>query len=377
MSDTIATLLTGRGRGAVATIAIEGSDAEAIVLKHFESATASNRTFRRNRIYFGTWRSKNYSEELVVCRTDEQRFEIHCHGGKLAAQNILQSLAESGSQTITPSEWSKMSEPNRFVREAKNQLPLAKTDRAVTILLDQTRGAMTKALQEIHEQMVTQPDTAIDRLESILAFANLGANLTRPFSVTLIGPPNSGKSSLVNAIVGFDRAIVYDQPGTTRDVVSAETALDGWPVSLSDTAGIRESDDPIERAGIETARRESASADLLLLVQDLSNDATNSVDFEISNQTKSITVGTKSDLISESVEAVEPPHLDVSTSSTTGQGIELLCERIVAELVPGLPPTGRAVPISPWQVEQLNSLLAMLRKLAFDDASRLLSELLD
>ena len=352
MSHTIATLLTGRGRGAVASIAIEGSSAETLIHKHFESAI-SNSSFRQDRIYFGTWHWQNYREDLVICRTDEHRFEIHCHGGKLAAQYILQSLTDSGAQSVSPGEWIRRLPSNRFVQEARNQLPNAKTERAVAILLDQTRNAMTKALTRVQEQITVQPKEAIQQLETMLSFADLGTNLTRPFSVTLIGPPNAGKSSLVNAILGFERAIVYDQPGTTRDIVSAETALDGWPVSLSDTAGIRKSEDPIERAGMDIAKQKSESADLILLIRDLSSNS-DSVDLEILKKIKRISVGTKSDLLSNDADA----QMDVITSSTTGRGIDVLCDRIVTELVPTLPAPGQAVPISQWQVEQLEHLLA-------------------
>ena len=88
--------------------------------------------------------------------------------------------------------------------------------------------------------------------------------------MVIAGPPNVGKSSLINALLGFQRAIVFDLPGTTRDVVTAVTALDGWPVELSDTAGLRSSDDPLELAGIEQAHRQAAAADCLLLVFDAS-----------------------------------------------------------------------------------------------------------
>ncbi len=377
MSETIATLLTGRGRGAVASIAIAGCKAEELVLRHFKSANSSLEHLQRDRIYFGTWRWKEYSEELVICRTGEQQIEIHCHGGKLAAKNILFSLSDSGARSIVANEWATLSCNNRFVFEATNLLPLARTERSVSILLDQIRGALPQLFAQIRKEMKVDPAASIEQLESVLSLASLGDTLTRPFSVALIGPPNAGKSSLVNAIVGFERAIVFDQPGTTRDVVSAETALDGWHVSLLDTAGIRESDNRIERVGIEKAKRESAVADLVLLVEDVSNEVRSSLAITIPDETKTISVGTKLDLVADNVDQTMFSHLDVLTSSTTGDGIELLCERIVRELVPLVPPAGVAVPTSPWQVEQVKRLLAMLRQQSFDDAIGFLSELLD
>ena len=102
----------------------------------------------------------------------------------------------------------------------------------------------------------------------LLARADLGRHLVRPWSVVLAGPVNVGKSSLINALAGYGRSIVHHAPGTTRDAVTAATAIDGWPVELCDTAGLRPAATPVERAGIERAQERLAQADLAVLVFD-------------------------------------------------------------------------------------------------------------
>ena len=112
--------------------------------------------------------------------------------------------------------------------------------------------------------------SARQRIEALLAREKLGRHLTRPWSVVLAGRTNVGKSSLMNALAGYGRAIVHPAPGTTRDAVAMATAIDGWPVELCDTAGLRAADDAVERAGIERARERLAQADLVILVADRS-----------------------------------------------------------------------------------------------------------
>ena len=109
-----------------------------------------------------------------------------------------------------------------------------------------------------------------ERIDALLARERLGRHLTRPWSVVLAGRTNVGKSSLMNALAGYGRAIVHHAPGTTRDAVALATAIDGWPVELCDTAGLRAADDAVERAGIERARQRLAQADLVVLVADRS-----------------------------------------------------------------------------------------------------------
>jgi tRNA modification GTPase len=103
------------------------------------------------------------------------------------------------------------------------------------------------------------------QLDALLRWSEFGRHLTQPWQVVLTGVPNVGKSSLINRLLGYSRSIVYAEPGTTRDVVTAATAFDGWPVELSDTAGLRDAAGEIEAAGVERARRHLATADLAIV----------------------------------------------------------------------------------------------------------------
>src|SRR5204862_3686687 len=150
----------------------------------------------------------------------------------------------------------------------------ARTERTATIFLDQYRGALRKDLTAIeHDLTHGNHDTAVRALNSLLARASLGLHLRQPWKVVIAGRPNDGKSSLMNAILGYQRSIVWHEPGTTRDVLTATTAIDGWPLELIDTAGLRvgravpaDSADPIESEGIARARAQIAAADLTILV---------------------------------------------------------------------------------------------------------------
>ena len=128
---------------------------------------------------------------------------------------------------------------------------------------------MSRAIEQIEASIhAGNAQAARQPIEALLAHAATGLHLTRPWQVVVAGRPNVGKSSLINAIAGYQRAIVHSTPGTTRDVVSVQTAMDGWPVEISDTAGLRETREEIEQTGINLARQKILAADLVVLVFD-------------------------------------------------------------------------------------------------------------
>jgi tRNA modification GTPase len=170
----------------------------------------------------------------------------------------------------------------------------------------------------------------------------------------LAGRTNVGKSSLINALVGYRRSIVFDAPGTTRDVVTATTALEGWPVELSDTAGLRASDDPLEAEGVRRARQQMIAADCLLLVFDGGRAWCAEDDALVESWPAAIVVHNKADLAPPAAEA-RPAGL--RTSAITADGIDKLVAAIAARLVPDVPPPGAAVPFTPRQVDSLQRAL--------------------
>ncbi len=180
----------------------------------------------------------------------------------------------------------------------------------------------------------------------------------------LAGRPNVGKSRLLNALAGYGRAIVDPSPGTTRDVVTVRTAVDGWPVELADTAGLRDPDDAIEAAGIALARARQREADLLLIVLDRSEPWTENDQALIAAARQAgpssvtLTVANKSDLPA----AWEPLESKVATiSAERGDGIEDLTHALAHRLVPAPPPPGAGVPFRPAHLRRIDRACTSLR----------------
>jgi tRNA modification GTPase len=175
-------------------------------------------------------------------------------------------------------------------------------------------------------------------------------HLLNPWSVVLAGRPNVGKSSLINALLGYERAIVFDTPGTTRDIVTATTACEGWPISLSDTAGWRDAAGELESQGIAAAKAAARQADLVLLVVDGSQPWTVAEEALCAACPQALLVGNKADLPAQAT-AIHPPGIQVSAK--TGAGIAELLASIARRLVPQAPPSGVAVPFTEVQAQAI------------------------
>jgi tRNA modification GTPase len=297
-------------------------------------------------------------EEVVVCRRGQQAVEIHCHGGLAAVAAIEEALVAAGCRPMSWRQWACAPSNDPLAAAAIVALAEACTPRTAAILLDQYHGALRRAIAEIQRAIgAGDADRARGQIDLLLSQASLGEHLTRPWRVVLAGRSNVGKSSLMNALVGHSRAIVHAAPGTTRDAVTARTAIDGWPVELCDTAGLRWTEDPIELSGIERARDRLASADLVVLLSDVS------VPWSAEDQTlldqlaqgaaqRAILVHNKCDLPM----AAEGRPKGLLASALRGDGIEPLWAAIADRLVPHPPPPGAAVPFTPEQVATVRRL---------------------
>jgi tRNA modification GTPase len=244
-----------------------------------------------------------------------------------------------------------------FDAECLRALAAASTHRTADILLDQSSGLLRSAFEELLEcgGEWGSPETSNaihQRLADLRSWAGFGLQLSEPWNVVLAGRPNVGKSSLMNALAGFTRSIVYDQPGTTRDVVTVETAFDGWPVQLADTAGLRAEAGELELAGIDLARARFKRANCRLLLIDTSEPSQPDDRRLLSDGPDAIVVAHKCDLPC----AWESPLPDgaIPVSSLTGVGIDRLISAVVEKLVPDVPPPGTPIPISIRQMEALD-----------------------
>jgi tRNA modification GTPase len=342
--------LTPPGRGAIATVRLEGPGALDAVAADFRTPNGRPLAdFAPGRLIFGRFGTPP-GEEVVVRRYSDEAIELHCHGGRAAAAMIEQVLIAAGARVMSWRDWAATREAEAIAVAARIALADARTERTAAILLDQYQGALRRALGEIEAKLHQGDPAGARRLtEMLLARAPLGRHLTQPWQVVIAGSPNVGKSSLINALAGYQRAIVHPAPGTTRDLVTVQTALDGWPVELCDTAGLHAGGDPVERAGIELARRRLAAADLVVLVFDRSRPWSDTDQEMLVAWPSALVVYNKSDL--PAADDGRPTGLSVSALGQ--QGTEGLAAAISARLVPDPPPPGAAVPFTREQVEAL------------------------
>jgi tRNA modification GTPase len=306
-TDSIAAIATARGQSALAIVRISGSDAVEIAATVFSGASLTD--VPANTVHFGYIRSGT-GEALdqvlaTVFRaprsaTGEDVVEFSCHGGDFAAQFVLDRLLESGSRMANPGEFTQRAFLNGKVdlaqaeaiadlihasSSAAHRVSMAQLEGRYSALLESLRSELLElaAFVELEldfsdedvefadrnrlEQLLQKSTTLITRL---LTSYRLGERIREGVRVVIGGRPNAGKSTLLNALVGFDRAIVSPTPGTTRDEIEAEAEIEGLRFRFFDTAGIRETVDQIEAEGVRRAHRAIEKADVLLYVFDAS-----------------------------------------------------------------------------------------------------------
>ncbi|WP_316347785.1 tRNA uridine-5-carboxymethylaminomethyl(34) synthesis GTPase MnmE [Desulfuromonas acetoxidans] len=305
--DTIIAPLTAPGHGAVTILRLSGSKSLDLVLTHF-----FNKSFNRFRsllshyFYYGFICDEGVSidEVMVVYMaspksyTREDVVEIHCHSSVAVVRNIIDIFVRSGVRIAEPGEFTYRAFKNGRIdlshAEAIADLIAAKSTMASQLALRQMKGALSGRVYEFKDTILSMlalieayidfPEEDIDKhhalsiqrdcelllskVEETLSGYDEGKILREGFSLLILGKPNVGKSSLLNLLVGEDRAIVTNIPGTTRDIIQETITLHGYPITVIDTAGIRDSDDPIEQDGVSRAKNQIGSADVILYMVD-------------------------------------------------------------------------------------------------------------
>lgn len=361
---TFCAIMTAPGQSAIAVISLRGSEAGEIVLNCFEGVTKHR--ILPGQIRYGRWvggsETGPTAESVVLVPLSNDHFEIHCHGGTAASSRIIDDLRECGA-TVVESEHLSLAAEDRLMREAHQILAQCLTARTAAIAMDQCRGAMSHWARRLLHDLERQPEsTEVARREAaeLLRWADFGTRLGRPIGIVLTGPPNVGKSSLLNAILGYERSITFNAEGTTRDVLHADTVIDGLPVRLSDTAGIRDSEEPVEVEGVARARIAADEADLLIVVsepQSIARQAvTHSKQVEIAALSERVIhVLNKSDLRCDSDRG---DRIDFATSAVTGEGVGELVAGIGRLLSRSIPPAGAAVPLTNRQTQLIRNIAA-------------------
>ena len=334
--------LTPPGTGAIAVLAVRGPQALEIVQAHFQASKVHGGTSLARQFMLGRFGDEAKDEVVLVVKQTEPvpLVELHCHGGQEVVKLLIETLARHGVREIGWAEFLLHSESSPLRGLALAQLAQARTARTAGILLDQYHGALERELGGALAALDRgDRDSALKAISMLAQRSPIGRRLTAPWRVVVAGAPNVGKSSLINALVGYQRSVVSAIPGTTRDLVSAETAFDGCPVELIDTAGLREQAGTLEEQGIGLARNAVAGADLCLWVL----DAAAAPVWPPAKTTNLQYVVNKDDLDSawDSAEAL------FRVSALSGKGIPELCRAIGGWLVPEPPPPGSGVPFTP------------------------------
>ena len=308
-ADTIAAVATAvaPGEGSVAIVRISGNEAEAIGRQLF--AAPGQQSWESHRVLYGhvvdPASGERLDEALLLLMraprsfTREDVVELHCHGGLVAVQRVLELVLAAGARRALPGEFSQRAFLNGRLdltrAEAISEMITARSRRAAQLAMAGLDGGLQLRIGALRERLLDQlaelearvdfeedlpplDGTAVTaelaavrlELEQLVAEARQGELLRRGLRVAIVGRPNVGKSSLLNLLSQRERAIVTDLPGTTRDLLESELVLDGVPLTLLDTAGIRPTSDRVEQLGIERSRAALAAADAVLLLFDLS-----------------------------------------------------------------------------------------------------------
>ena len=378
-ADTIAAITTPLGESGIGAVRISGPGAYAVGDKIFKSKSEVPLKERRDRsIQYGTIVDENgncIDEVLALIMkgphsyTAEDVLEIQCHGGREALESILQLILRSGARMANPGEFTERAFVNGRIdlaqAEAVMDVIQAKSRAGLTSAVSQLEGRLSKVINKTRNELtelVTRLEVMIDypeedlediavpdvsgalkgmqkKLQHMLEESQSGRMIRDGVMAAIAGTPNAGKSSLLNRLLQEERAIVTDVPGTTRDVLEEWITLRGIPVCLVDTAGIRETDDTVEKIGVSRARQYLDRADIILAVIDSSRPLTEE-DKDIIQSVAGknvIVVLNKTDLppVVTSKDLSPYGFLLCPISASTGKGLDKLKDMLLQEVLKG------------------------------------------
>ena len=371
-NDTIAAISTGMTNSGIGVVRISGEDAVKVADRSFRKPNgrklSEEKTFT---IHYGHIYDENelIDEVLVMLMrgprsyTAEDTVEIDCHGGVLVMRKILETVVKNGARLAEPGEFTKRAFLNGRIdlsqAEAVIDVINAKNDYALKSSVNQLNGAMSRKVKELREKLIYEiafiesalddpehislegyPEILHERLipikqeiEKLLATADNGRVVREGVKTVILGKPNAGKSSLMNVLVGEERAIVTDVAGTTRDTLEENIRLHGISLNIIDTAGIRDTDDIVEKIGVDKARQIADDADLIIYVVDGSRplDENDREIMELIRGRKAIVLLNKTDLemlVTEKELEERTGQTVIPVSAKEQKGIDVLEERI-------------------------------------------------
>lgn len=380
ISDTIAAIATAMTNSGIGIIRISGPEAIEVADRVFHPKK-EGKTLKKEKTYtvhYGTvWDGDEMIDEVLVILmrgpgsyTAEDTVEIDCHGGVLVMKRILETVLKNGARMAEPGEFTKRAFLNGRIdlsqAEAVIDVIQSKNQYALKSSVSQLKGSMSRKVKELRDKLIYEiafiesalddpehislegyPEQLCEKLQpikeelskAIHSFDN-GRVLTEGVKTVILGKPNAGKSSLMNVLVGEERAIVTDIAGTTRDTLEENIRLNGISLNVIDTAGIRETDDIVEKIGVDKAKQMADEADLIIFVADGSRplDENDQKIIDLIRDRKAIVLLNKSDLetvLTEEMlkEETGKPVIPVSAKEQTG--IDRLEEQIKEWFIDG------------------------------------------
>ncbi len=368
--DTICAISTPIGEGGIGIVRISGKDAILIADKiFFPKRNKKLSTLPSHTIHYGEIRddSKEKIDETLISimkapntYTKEDVVEINCHGGAVPLKRVMELVLKNGARLAEPGEFTKRAFLNGRIdlsqAEAVIDIINSKTDDSLRLAVNQLSGILSKKVNAIREELISiiasveasidfvdeniefisrvemgkRIKRALDEIETLITTADEGKIYKEGIATAIIGRPNIGKSSLLNALLKEERAIVTSVPGTTRDVIEEWVNIQGMPLRILDTAGIRHTEDIVEIEGVKRSREAIKRADLILLLIDGSiklKEEDKSLIEEVGDK-RLIVLLNKSDLLSvvkeDDIKKFLPDKEVVSISALTGDGIDSL-----------------------------------------------------